>query len=55
MIKLLLKKGVDPNAKDNDGWSLLMRAAGTGHDAVVALLLEMGADPDAKTTTVKQR
>jgi ankyrin repeat protein len=25
-----------------------MRAAGTGHDAVVTLLLNMGADADAK-------
>ena len=43
MVKLLLKMGkVDVNLKDNDGWILLLWAAGNGHKAIVKLLLKMG-------------
>ena len=47
-IKLLLEKGADPNAKDNQGWHALQLAAKRGDVNIVRLLLEKGAD--ANTT-----
>ena len=41
----LLDKGVDPNAKDDVGWSALIRAAERGHVPMIQLLLDRGADP----------
>jgi ankyrin repeat protein len=49
-IKLLIKKGLDPNARDKEGCTPLMAAAHTGHISVVKLLFEKGADVNAETT-----
>lgn len=43
----LLKNGADCNASNDDGASLLMLAAGAGHDEMVEMLLEAGARVDA--------
>jgi predicted nucleic acid-binding Zn-ribbon protein len=48
-VKLLLDKGVDVNAKDTEGWTVLMYASEYGHTEIVKLLLESGADVNAKT------
>ena len=32
----------------HSGWTPLWRAAGNGHEAIVKLLLEKGADPNPK-------
>ena len=42
--KLLLEKGAEANIQDEDGWTALYWAAGSGHGAVVETLLEKGAD-----------
>jgi len=47
-VKTFLKAGIDPNTKDNDGWTALMKAAENGHKEVVELLLKNGADVNAK-------
>jgi ankyrin repeat protein len=49
VVQLLLEKGADVDAKDNDGGTALHKTAGSGHEAVVRLLLEKGADVDAKS------
>ena len=49
-VGLSNSKSVDVNAKDNDGKSVLHRAAVNGREAVVRLLLEAKTDVDAKTT-----
>ena len=41
----LLKAGADVNSKTQDSATALMFASGKGHEAVVKLLLENGADP----------
>ena len=43
VVKLLLKKGAELEAKDKDGQSPLLWAAEEGHEAAVKLLLEKGA------------
>jgi ankyrin repeat protein len=48
VVRLLLEKGADVEAKDNNGGTALYRAAGSGHEAMVRLLLEKGADVEAK-------
>ncbi|KAH0542984.1 hypothetical protein FGG08_002672 [Glutinoglossum americanum] len=48
IVKLLLERGADIEAKDKDGWTVLQRAVSNGHELVVNLLLERGADVEAK-------
>lgn len=47
-VKVLLDKGADVNAKDNDSTTALMDAALGGYIEVVQVLLDAGADTDAK-------
>jgi ankyrin repeat protein len=44
VIRVLLKAGVDVNAKSMAGRTALNRAAQEGHTAIALLLLEIGAD-----------
>jgi hypothetical protein len=46
-VKLLLTKGADANAQDNEGWHALQLAAKRGDVKIVQLLLDNGADVDA--------
>jgi ankyrin repeat protein len=42
VVELLLRKGMDPDSRDNFGQSPLLWAAANGHEAVVRLLLATG-------------
>jgi ankyrin repeat protein len=46
-VKLLLEKGADVNARDNEGWHPLQLAAKRGDVEIVKLLLGNGADVNA--------
>ena len=46
-IRGWLKKGANPNAKENDGWTALMIAAQEGHPEAAQMLLTAGANPNA--------
>ena len=46
-IKFLVDKGADVNKPDPQGWMPLQNAARQRKDAMVKLLIELGADPDA--------
>ena len=46
----LIKKGIDINQPENNGYTPLMLAAMRGNDKVVDLLLKMGANPALKNT-----
>ena len=46
-MKLLLKEGVDDNAKDKGGITALMEASIMGHAKIFDLLLKEGAEVDA--------
>jgi ankyrin repeat protein len=48
VVKLLLEKGAELEAKDNYGQTPLLWAAENGHEAVVKLLLEKNAELEAK-------
>jgi len=48
VVKLLLEKGADVNAKDEAGHTAVIDAAQAGHPDIVALLLGKGADANAK-------
>jgi hypothetical protein len=48
IVKLLLKKGADPNQKNYKGTTALMLASQSGHKDVVKLLLKNGANPRLK-------
>jgi ankyrin repeat protein len=43
IVKALLAKGANPNAKDMDGGTALMRATKRGHTKVANLLKKHGA------------
>ena len=47
MAEVLVEKGADVNATDNDGNTALIMAALMGHRAVVEVLLENSADVNA--------
>ena len=47
VVKLLLKEGVDNNAKDKGGITALMEASIMGHAKIFDLLLKEGAEVDA--------
>ncbi len=47
MVRRLLDEGADPNARDDIGWTPLMRAAEEGFVTIARLLLDKGADANA--------
>jgi hypothetical protein len=47
-VRELLKRGANPNAKNEHGWTPLHRATYWGHADVARLLLEHGADANAE-------
>ena len=50
IVKALLDKGADVNAKSKDGVTALMWASQDGHTEIVkALLIDKGADVNAKS------
>lgn len=51
----LLKKGADPNAMDQTGFTATMLAAQSGLDTILVRLLEKGANPNAQTLSTKGR
>lgn len=48
MVKYLVEKGADVNAKSNCGWTALMWASMIGDFKIVEYLVEKGADINAK-------
>jgi ankyrin repeat protein len=50
VVKLLLEKGAELEAKDSSGWTALIWAAEKGHEAVVKLLLKKGAKLEANSS-----
>lgn len=51
MVNLLVAKGADFNAKDNEGWTALMEAARLGNTDVVKILVDKGADVNTMNNT----
>ena len=47
-IKKLIKKGIDVNIRNANGWTALMEASKNGHESVVILLLKNGAKVNIK-------
>lgn len=43
VIQLLLNFGADPNVKNNDGQTALSGAGDEGHEEIVKILIEAGA------------
>ncbi|MFP3234586.1 MAG: ankyrin repeat domain-containing protein [Sulfolobaceae archaeon] len=44
-VQTALEKGANPNAKNNDGWTPLHKAAQEGHVEIVKILLKRGTEP----------
>ncbi len=53
VARLLIKKGADVNAKNNDGETALMLASLNGNFEAANLLIEKGADVNAKSNKGK--
>ena len=53
IVKLLLDRGADVNAKDSYGWTPLLYAAAHGKNEIVKLLLDRGADVNVKANDGK--
>lgn len=49
IVKLLLEKGANVNARGRGGCAALIEASGKGHLEIVKLLLNKGADINART------
>ena len=47
-VTLLLELGADPNGQDHEGWTALLAAAKSGYPSTVRLLLDRGAEVNAK-------
>jgi len=47
-VKQLLEKGADVNARDEDGWTALIKASYNGYEGIAELLIEYGADVNAQ-------
>ena len=47
ILKALLEKGASVDARDENGWTAMMRAAVKGHNESMMTLLEKGADVNA--------
>lgn len=48
-VTMLLRAGTDPNVPDREGTTALYRAAVSGDEATVHILLAAGADPDLES------
>lgn len=48
IIRAMMNKGENVNGKDNDDWTPLMHATYKGHKDLVGILIESGADVNAK-------
>ncbi|XP_065054725.1 ankyrin repeat domain-containing protein 39-like [Rhopilema esculentum] len=53
-VNALIRKGVSPNTPDTYGYTALHYACRSGHEQIAMLLLENGADPNAKTASGKE-
>ena len=51
VIRFLLQHGADVNARDDDGWSALIFASYLGNVPTMRLLMDDGANLEAKTTS----
>ena len=49
ICRLLIYKGAQVEAKDNDGWTPLHLAAQEGHVEIIRLLYDFGADIEARS------
>jgi ankyrin repeat protein len=54
LIQVLLEAGADPNARLNNGNSVLDEAASLGHIDLVELLLKAGAEPNPPENSIGQ-